>query len=88
MFMNDITHILEQIEQGDISGSDRLLPLVYYELRRLEARRLDGWRVKYPIIHFGHTSRRSPFRRLNWQAKAMINRLGYGAAIQIGNHSE
>ena len=40
MFMNDITHILEQIEQGDISGSDRLLPLVYYELRRLEARRL------------------------------------------------
>ena len=33
--MSDVTRILQQIEQGDPKASDRLLPLVYDELRRL-----------------------------------------------------
>lgn len=33
--MSDITEILEQIESGDASATDQLLPLVYDELRRL-----------------------------------------------------
>jgi RNA polymerase sigma factor (TIGR02999 family) len=33
--MNDVTHILSAIEQGDPLAADRLLPLVYDELRRL-----------------------------------------------------
>jgi RNA polymerase sigma factor (TIGR02999 family) len=38
--VNDITRILSDIEQGDPQAADRLLPLVYDELRRLAAARL------------------------------------------------
>ena len=33
--MSDITRILVQIESGDPSAADQLLPLVYDELRKL-----------------------------------------------------
>ncbi|MSR60162.1 MAG: hypothetical protein EXS05_21400 [Planctomycetaceae bacterium] len=33
--MSDVTHILSQIEFGDPSAAEQLLPLVYDELRRL-----------------------------------------------------
>jgi RNA polymerase sigma factor (TIGR02999 family) len=35
--MSDVTRILAQIDQGDLSSADQLLPLVYDELRRLAA---------------------------------------------------
>src|SRR4051812_13645702 len=38
--MNDVTRILSAIEQGDPEAAERLLPLVYDELRKLAARRL------------------------------------------------
>jgi RNA polymerase sigma factor (TIGR02999 family) len=38
--MNDVTHILSVIEQGDPSAAEQLLPLVYEELRQLAERRL------------------------------------------------
>ena len=38
--MNDATRILNQIEQGDPSAAEELLPLVYDELRKLAAARL------------------------------------------------
>ena len=38
--MNDVTHILSAIEQGDPKVAERLLPLVYDELRKLAAQRL------------------------------------------------
>ena len=38
--MSDVTRILSQIEEGDPSASDALLPLVYEELRKLAADRL------------------------------------------------
>jgi RNA polymerase sigma factor (TIGR02999 family) len=38
--MTDVTHILSQIEQGDPNAAERLLPLVYDELRKLAARRM------------------------------------------------
>lgn len=38
--MNDVTRVLSAIEQGDPTAADRLLPLVYDELRKLAARRL------------------------------------------------
>ena len=40
MNMSDVTHILSQIEQGDPSASNQLLPLVYDELRRLAAQKM------------------------------------------------
>jgi RNA polymerase sigma factor (TIGR02999 family) len=38
--MNDVTQILNAIEQGDPRAASQLLPLVYDELRRLAARKL------------------------------------------------
>ena len=38
--MNDVTRILEAIQQGDQAASDQLLPLVYDELRRLAQARM------------------------------------------------
>lgn len=38
--MSDVTRILSDIEQGDPDAAERLLPLVYEELRKLAAQRL------------------------------------------------
>ena len=38
--MNDVTQILERVQQGDPSAADELLPLVYEELRRLAAHKM------------------------------------------------
>lgn len=38
--MNDVTRILSQIESGDPTAAEQLLPLVYNELRKLAAHRL------------------------------------------------
>jgi hypothetical protein len=35
--MSDVTRILSAIERGDEKASDKLLPLVYQELRKLAA---------------------------------------------------
>jgi RNA polymerase sigma factor (TIGR02999 family) len=39
--MTDVTRILNAIEQGDIKAADKLLPLVYEELRILAAQKLS-----------------------------------------------
>jgi len=39
--MTDVTRILNAIEQGDVSATDELLPLVYEELRLLAAQKLS-----------------------------------------------
>jgi RNA polymerase sigma factor (TIGR02999 family) len=38
--MSDVTQILSQIDSGDPSAADQLLPLVYEELRKLAAARI------------------------------------------------
>ena len=38
--MTDITQILSQIESGDPSAAEQLLPVVYEELRKLAAQRM------------------------------------------------
>src|SRR5215831_13652745 len=38
--VSDVTHILTAIEQGDPQAADKLLPLVYGELRKLAAHRM------------------------------------------------
>ncbi|NIM97913.1 MAG: RNA polymerase subunit sigma, partial [candidate division Zixibacteria bacterium] len=39
--MSDVTRILNAIEQGDARAADKLLPVVYQELRRLAAYKLS-----------------------------------------------
>ncbi len=38
--MSDATRILSQIESGDPSAAEQLLPLVYHELRKLASAKL------------------------------------------------
>ena len=38
--MSDVTRILSQIESGDPSAAEQLLPLVYEELRKLAAEKM------------------------------------------------
>ena len=40
MLMSDVTRILQQFEQGDPQAAEKLLPLVYDELRKLAAAKL------------------------------------------------
>ncbi|MHC4560213.1 MAG: ECF-type sigma factor [Planctomycetota bacterium] len=39
--MSDVTRILNAIEQGDVRATEKLLPLVYEELRRLAAQKMS-----------------------------------------------
>ena len=39
--MSDVTRILNAIEQGDAQATEKLLPLVYEELRLLAAQKMS-----------------------------------------------
>lgn len=47
--MSDVTRILSQIESGDPSAVEQLLPLVYDELRKLAASRLAEERARQTL---------------------------------------
>jgi RNA polymerase sigma factor (TIGR02999 family) len=40
--VSEVTHILTALEQGDANAADKLLPLVYEELRKLAAHRMSN----------------------------------------------
>jgi hypothetical protein len=40
--MSEATRIIDAIAQGDAQAAEQLLPLVYEELRRLDARRFGS----------------------------------------------
>jgi RNA polymerase sigma factor (TIGR02999 family) len=44
VFMTDVTQIISQLEHGDPSAAEQLLPLVYDELRKLAAAKLANER--------------------------------------------
>ncbi len=47
--MHDLTHILSEIESGDPSAAEKLLPLVYDELRKLAAARMASERPDHTL---------------------------------------
>ena len=47
--MSDVTRILSQIESGDPSAAEKLLPLVYEELRKLAAARMKDERPDHTL---------------------------------------
>ncbi len=47
--MSDVTQILSQIEAGDPSAAEQLLPLIYDELRRLAAVRMKNERPDHTL---------------------------------------
>ncbi|MHC4439784.1 MAG: ECF-type sigma factor [Planctomycetota bacterium] len=47
--MSDVTRILNAIEQGDAKAADKLLPVVYDELRRLAAQKMSRERPGHTL---------------------------------------
>ncbi|MCA9034741.1 MAG: RNA polymerase subunit sigma, partial [Planctomycetaceae bacterium] len=47
--MSDVTLILQQIESGEAEAAERLMPLVYDELRRLAASKLAAERPDHTM---------------------------------------
>lgn len=47
--MSDVTVILQQIERGELAAADRLLPLVYDELRRLATAKMARESSSYTL---------------------------------------
>jgi hypothetical protein len=45
--MNDVTQILQQIEQGDSTAAEQFLPLVDEELRMLAKSRMPSERIDH-----------------------------------------
>ena len=47
--MHDVTQILSQIESGDPSAAEKLLPLIYKELQRLAKSRMAAERSDHTL---------------------------------------
>ena len=58
--MSEVTRILSQIESGDPSAAEQLLPLVYEELRKLAAAKLTqeapGQSLQPTLLEIGRAS--------------------------------
>jgi len=69
--MNEVTQILSQIDQGDSAAAEKLLPLVYDELRQLAAAKLAQERPGQTLqatalVHDAYIRQREPSRRKLW----------------------
>ena len=47
--MHEVTRVLDAIEHGDPKAAERLLPLVYDELRRMAAHKMAGESVGHTL---------------------------------------
>jgi RNA polymerase sigma factor (TIGR02999 family) len=70
--MSDVTQILQQIEAGDRSAAEELLPLVYDELRKLAAAKMaqepaDHTLQATALVHEAYLKLVGAGTRPNWQ---------------------
>jgi RNA polymerase sigma factor (TIGR02999 family) len=81
-FMSDITVMLQQIGQGDAQAADRLLPVVYEELRRLAAQKMSrespGQTLQATALVHEAWLRLGGDRQPTWQNRAHF----FGAAAE------
>lgn len=81
--MNDVTRILVAVEEGDTGAAERLLPLVYDELRRLAAARLarerpGGTLQATALVHEAYLRLVDVPARRHWNSRAHF----FGAAAE------
>jgi RNA polymerase sigma-70 factor (ECF subfamily) len=85
--MTDVTQILSQIEHGDPSAADQLLPLVYEELRKLAAAKLrhekPGQTLQATALVHEAYLRLVDQTRTDWQDRAHFFRTAARAMRQI-----
>jgi RNA polymerase sigma factor (TIGR02999 family) len=85
--MSDVTRILNAIEAGDANAADRLLPLVYDQLRREAQRRMAGERSDHTLqatalVHEVYL-RLVGDRQVPWQNRAHFYAAGAEAMRRI-----
>jgi len=73
-FMTDVTQILSQIESGDPSAAEQLLPLVYEELRKLAAAKLahekPGQTLQATaLVHEAYVRLAGEYRQEPWRGR-------------------
>src|SRR5262245_60613978 len=80
--MNDVTRILQSMDQGDPKAADALLPLVYDELRKLAAARMahetPGQTLQATALVHEAWLRLAGSDRQQWQGRAHF----FGAAAE------
>jgi RNA polymerase sigma factor (TIGR02999 family) len=81
--MSDVTRILSQIDSGDPSAAEQLLPLVYDELRKLAAARLahekPGQTLQATaLVHEAYLRLVGDGQQLNWNSRGHF----FGAAAE------
>jgi RNA polymerase sigma factor (TIGR02999 family) len=72
--MSDVTRILSQIESGDPSAAEQLLPLVYEELRKLAAVRISlekpGQTLQATaLVHDAYLRLVGPHQNQHWESR-------------------
>src|SRR5262245_40431195 len=72
--MEDFTRILAAVEQGDATAADKLLPMVYDELRKLAAQRLTHERPGQPLqptalVHEAYLRLTDNDESVHWQSR-------------------
>src|SRR5947207_1058299 len=79
----DVTQLLDEWSRGDRRALDRLLPLVYAELRRIAARQLrrerDGHTLQPTALVHEAYLRLVEQRSVDWRSRAHF----YGVAAQM-----
>ena len=58
--MTDVTRIISEIERGDAGAAERLLPLVYHELRQLAAAKLAQEKPGQALHSVSSSRQRTP----------------------------
>ncbi len=81
--MSEVTQILDAIQEGDTSASEKLLPLVYDELRRLAAAKMSHEKPGQTLsatalVHEAYLRLVGPDNDLEWNGKGHF----FGAAAQ------
>ena len=72
--MSDLTHILSQIDAGDPAAADKLLPLIYEELKKLAMARLARERPGHTLsatslVHEAYVRLVENDTRLKWDCR-------------------
>lgn len=81
--MNNVSHILSAIDQGDPTAADKLLPLVYQELRKLANEKLaneqPGQTIQPTVlVHEAYLRLVNGDKSLNWNGRGHF----FGAAAE------
>ncbi len=86
--MNEVTRILDSIQQGDPKGAEQLLPIVYDELRRIAAYKMSGESAGHTLqatalVHEAWMRLAGPEQGQRWENRAHFFAAAAGSMRRI-----